>query len=259
MKWSLVSATNSDQAVQQGIAKSPCLKRAQDFNIMRGYPSAAAAYNAGMRKAGADVVVFAHHDVYLPEGWDSRLEKAVGTLEAEQANWAVLGVWGLAKDGVATGHVFCNASGRLLGGSFDRPVECSALDEIVLVLRRSSGVLFDEALAGFDLYGTDICLIATSQGFRSFIIPAFCLHNPVGSVFYRLSYWRWYFFMRRKWWHRLPVKTPTTVISRWPLRVPAHFINGVLKSCSGRRTLPQADDVEALYRRVTSGGQVATQ
>ena len=254
MKWSLITASNNEEVLRRCLARSPCLKRAADFNAMRGFPSAAAAYNAGMRLAAGEVLVFAHQDVYLPQDWDGGLEQAIHKLEAGGVNWAVLGVWGLRKDGAPCGHVFCNSAGRVLGAPFLQPVECSTLDEVVLVLRRSTGLCFDENLAGFDLYGTDICLTAAQKGFTNYIVPAFCVHNPPTGFFNRLSFWRWYFFMRRKWWQALPIKTPSTVISRWPVRFPGHFIYGAYKRYIKRvpRRAP-AEDVEELYRTAACG------
>ncbi|HVM47901.1 MAG TPA: glycosyltransferase [Candidatus Acidoferrum sp.] len=257
MKWSLITATNKEEVLRRCLARSPCLKRAVDFNAMRGFASAAAAYNAGIHQSAGDILVFAHHDVYLPEEWDSDLEQAIRKLEQARANWAVLGVWGVDAQSRPAGHVYCNASGKTLGGPFEQPIECSALDEIVLILRRSTGVTFDEQLVGFDFYGTDVCLTAKAKGFKNYLIPAFCVHNPAYSAFYRRSYWRWYFFMRRKWRHLLPIRTPTTVISRWPLRLPAHLLKGAYVAVSGIGSWRPADDIEALYRQVAPRKPIA--
>ena len=51
------------------------------------------------------------------------------------------------------------------------------LDEIVLILKKSSGLRFDDSLPHFHFYGTDICLRAAQRGMRSYAISAFCVHN----------------------------------------------------------------------------------
>jgi hypothetical protein len=189
---------------------------------MRGFASAGAAYNAGIRQAAGDILVFAHQDVYLPADWDSRLAAAVSQLSQSDPNWAVLGVFGINRDLRPQGHIYCTRQQKVLGQSFSRPVPCASLDEVVLVLRRSAGLAFDEQLPGFHFYGTDICLEAQQRGLNSYIIPAFCIHNTQGMKFMPWAFWQSYFAMRRKWWKQLPIKTPCIVVSKWATPVIQH-------------------------------------
>lgn len=222
MNWSLITACNNDALLQSSLAASPAARSANDFQVMRGFASAGAAYNAGMRQASGDNLVFAHQDIYFPTDWDARLSAAVGWLSDHDPKWAVLGVFGITRERRPLGHVYCTGLGRVLGRDFADPVECDSLDEIVLVLRRSAGLTFDERLPGYHLYGTDICLEARRRGFKSYIVPAFCLHNTEGLTFLPRAFWRAYFYMRRKWWAELPVKTPCTVLCKSALPVIEH-------------------------------------
>lgn len=222
MTWSLITACNNDALLQSCLAASPGARSAGDFQVMRGYASAGAAYNAGMRQASGDILVFAHQDIYFPENWDARLSAAVGWLSRRDPKWAVLGVFGITRERRSLGHVYCTGLGRVLGRDFTDPVECTSLDEIVLVLRRSAGLAFDEQLPGYHFYGTDICLEAQRRGLKSYIAPAFCLHNTEGMTFLPRAFWRAYFYMRRKWWAQLPVRTPCTIIRRLPLPLIEH-------------------------------------
>jgi GT2 family glycosyltransferase len=219
MNWSLITACNNDALLRSCLAASPAARSVRDFQVMRGFASASAAYNAGMRQTGGDILVFAHQDVYLPEGWDQRLFSAVAPLAEREPAWAVLGVFGITRERKPHGHVFCTGLQRVLGRDFTAPVECDSLDEIILVLRRSAGLTFDEGLPGYHLYGTDICLEARRRGLKSYIVPGFCLHNTEGLIFLPGAFWRAYFYMRRKWWSQLPVKTPCTLLCRsaWPV------------------------------------------
>ena len=171
MNWSLITASNDDTVLQSCLAGSPCVR------------CAGAAYNAGIRQSTGDILVFAHQDVYLPPEWYSQLAAAVSQLSQSAPNWAVLGVFGITCDSRPHGYMYCTGLQKVLGQSFSRPVPCASLDEVVLILRRSANLTFDEQLPGFHFYGTDICLEAQQRGLDSYIIPAFCVHNTEGMKF----------------------------------------------------------------------------
>ena len=207
---------------------------------MRGFASAGAAYNAGIRQAAGDLLVFAHQDVYLPEGWDQRLTDAVVGLSVEDPEWAVLGVWGITPELKPAGHSYCTGLQKVLGNPFERPVPCVSLDEALLVLRRSAGLTFDERLPGYHLYATDTCLAARQRGLKSYVISAFCIHNTSGLTSLPWPFWRAYFFMRHKWWRQLPVTTPCTRIDRLPLpfikqNLMSFYLHWVRRDAVGRR------------------------
>ena len=239
MQWSIVSAVNSESTLESCLLKSPGVRSATDIILQRGYPSAAAAYNAAMREATTDLVVFVHQDVYLPEGWFNSVQKASAVLALKDSNWGVLGVWGVTASGGRAGYVYWNGlpcqrglafDGRPLGGadeslscarnrSFEGVVEVTSLDEVILILRKSSRLQFDESLPGYHLYGTDICLEARRRKMKSYAISAFCIHNTkIGKLLPR-QFWQGYLFMRRKWKGELPIVTPCTEITRgcWPI------------------------------------------
>jgi len=112
----------------------------------------------------------------FPEPWLVQLELAVTHLKRTDPSWGVLGCSGVTPDGTGVGWVYAPNQG-LLGKSFDHPQPIQTLDEIVLIFRKSSGLRFDDSLPHFHLYGTDICLRAAQRGMRSYVIPAFCVHN----------------------------------------------------------------------------------
>ena len=73
------------------------------------------------------------------------------------------------------GHVF--SSGLMLGASFDRPAAVQTLDEIVLIIRKSTQLRFDERLPHFHFYGAEICMAAAKAGRTNYAISAFSVHN----------------------------------------------------------------------------------
>jgi hypothetical protein len=215
MKWSVICATNNENVLNSCLLSSPEIRSAAEVILQRGFFSAAAAYNAGIEKSGADILVFAHQDVYLPEGWVASLKKAVEMLSKTDPQWAVLGIWGVDRSGAGVGNLYCAGLMRTLGESFAVPKEVRSLDEAVLIIRKSSGVRFDENMPGFHMYGTDICQEANRQGMKSYAISAFCIHNTNGYKMLPWEFWKCYFIMRRKWRGQLPLTTSCAKITFW--------------------------------------------
>jgi GT2 family glycosyltransferase len=251
--WSLIVAVNNERVLQQTLLASPAIDETCQVITKQGYSCAGKAYNAGIEEARHDLLVFAHQDVYLPHNWISNLECALTQLASDDPNWAVLGAFGVAKGHAAELRGYCYSTGlrRVLGAPFPKPIAAQSLDELVLVVRRSSGLRFDEDLPGFHLYGTDVCLQAERQGMGSYIVSAFCIHNANGIRYLPADFWRAYFYLRRKWWEALPVTTCCTTLTKWCVPV-AHRLALELK----RRLRPvqvgtRCDDVDRLYQLIS--------
>jgi hypothetical protein len=220
MNWTLLSATNNDAVLASCLLNSPDVRSASEVILQRGYSSAAVAYNRGLEQAKTDLVVLAHQDVYLPSGWADSLRGVVDLLAKTDPNWGVLGVWGVNKASEGgTGFLYCTSEMRQLGNVFTGVREVRSLDEVLLIIRKSSNLRFDEQLPGFHMYGTDICLEAHRRGMKSYAIPAFCIHNTDGYRMLPLQFWHCYLFMRKKWMSELPVATSCTEITAgcWPM------------------------------------------
>ena len=175
--WSLVVASNSDEVLKSNLLRSGEAGLAKEIIVERHASAAATAYNAGLDKCAGDVVVFAHQDVFLPSGWSKKLLQVVSRLTERDSKWGVAGVYGVTHCGNGIGYVYSTGLRRFVGRPFAEPSLARSLDEVVLILRRSSGLRFDEDLPGFHLYGTDICLEAEALGMRNYVVPCFILHN----------------------------------------------------------------------------------
>jgi hypothetical protein len=247
-KWSVIAAVNSQELLQSCLLQSPELNQARDQIWQKGYSSAARAYNAAMDQATTDVLVFAHQDVFLPAGWIAQVQKSLAWLAQHDPHWGVAGIWGVQRSGARFGHVYCTGLGQELGGEFAAPVEVRTVDELLLIVRKSSGLRFDERLSGYHLYGTDICLEAERQGMKCYALAAFCIHNTNGYNLLPPGFWRNYLFLRRKWRDQLPIITPCTEITvggwpmiRWNVVQTLDILRG--KHKPGRRV----NDPRALY------------
>jgi hypothetical protein len=248
--WSLVVAVNDDRVFRNSLLASPAVNDKCQVIVKRGYSSAGAAYNAGLAEARHDVVVFAHQDVYLPAAWLNQFDCALQQVARFDPAWGVLGAFGVTRSGEFHGYCYSTGLQRVLGAPFSAPIATRSLDELLLVVRRSSGLRFDESLPGFHLYGTDICLQAEAQDLGNYIISAFCIHNANGIRYLPVDFWRAYFYLRRKWWKVLPVTTCCTSITKWCVPV-AHRLAIEIK----HRFIPKTagvrcDNVESLYGRL---------
>lgn len=214
--WTVIVASNDETVLQNCLSQSPDLVMARQLLVQRGFTSASTAYNAGLEAARSELIVLAHQDVYLPPGWWNSLEHALAVLETTDPNWGVLGPFGIHANGETRGCVYSSGLSANAGSPLPAPAEIATLDELLLVIRRSSGLRFDPDLHGFHLYGTDICLEAGRRGLKSYAVPAFCIHNSNGIRLLPAAYWRAYSYLQRKWYVRLPVPTPCARITRWP-------------------------------------------
>jgi len=239
--WTLVVACNNETVLRSTLLASPTIDGDCQVIIERDSSCAARAYNRGLDRANADLVVFAHQDVFLPKGWIENIRHSIDQIEQLGSAWAVLGVFGVPSEPGSAPCGFCYSTGlrKTLGSPFGSPIAAHTLDELVLIVRRSSGIRFDSQLPGFHLYGADFCLQASAAGFKNFIVSAFCVHNSNGIVRMPASFWKAYFYLRKKWQNQLPVTTCCTRITRvaWPVirRVLTEWKEVILHRQVGKR------------------------
>src|SRR3989441_225183 len=195
-----VAAFNYRRIFEDILFASTCLWAANNHELVAqaGFASASLAYNDAMDRASNEVMVFAHQDVFFPPLWLSQLEAALAYLGNTDPRWGVLGCWGVTQKGERRGHIYSSGLG-VLGRPFEHPAEVQTLDEIVLILRNSSGLRFDERLRHFLLYGTDICWGGGRQGLRCYAIPAFCFHNTGLFLALPQEFYECYRQIKRKW------------------------------------------------------------
>jgi hypothetical protein len=211
----LVAAVNDDFVLTQNLLTSTlAFCDRTEVSLQRGFCSAGKAYNTALDQTTQEVVVFAHQDVYLPQRWLDQLHDAIGIVESTDPNWAVIGVYGVTANGEHVGHCWSSGLNRILGESFAIPRRVCAIDELVIVLKRSSGLRFDEKLPGFHLYGTDIVQVALANGFSAYVIHAPVVHNsrPVRTL--HGAYAEAYHYMRQKWRKQLPISTTVVPLTR---------------------------------------------
>ena len=162
---SLAAAVNSQSTLENCLRRSPDVVSGEvRLRIYEGYSSAGKAYNQALADSEADILILAHQDVYLPSGFLETLRAEIEQLDRIDPDWALAGVIGLNTDGVLRGHVWSTGLAQLLGKQTTTPVEAATLDELMLVVREASGLMFDPELPSFHLYAADA--IETAKAFQ---------------------------------------------------------------------------------------------
>lgn len=207
-------ATHDAAIVDANLRVSPAI---QDgiFHLLvePNAPSAAVAYNRVLDRSTAPIVIFAHHDVYLPRGWDAVLRKRITELERLDPNWGILAPFGVGHDLVGYGPVWSSSLGNIIGRVALSAVPVQTVDELVIVMRRDAGLRFDESLPGFHLYGTDIVQAALAKGCGAYAMAMPVVHNDNFKDQLDDTFAAAYRHQSRKWRKRLPIYSPTTKIS----------------------------------------------
>lgn len=219
-EFAVAAAVNDRGILAACLARSPDIaENGLELKTYEGYSSAASALNAGLDNSTAEIMIFAHQDVYLPRGWLQRLITQIDLLERSRPDWGVLGLFGRELSGAIVGRVWSSGLGREAGERDFPPTEAAALDELLLIVRRGSGLRFDEDLHGFHLYAADIITQGRVKGIPSFIIEAPVVHNsrPVRTL--SGAYSKAYGVMQRKWRKHLPVMTLICDIEAIPIKL----------------------------------------
>ncbi|MGA3048229.1 MAG: glycosyltransferase family A protein [Terracidiphilus sp.] len=250
--WTLVAAVNDEQVLHKTLLTSPAFAGRCQWIAKRGFRSAGEAYNSALDEAEHDIVVFAHQDTFLPATWLPNLAHSIQQLTDIDAQWAVLGSFGVTQSRPPDMRGFCYSTGlrRTLGAPFAEPVPAQSLDEFVLIVRKSSGIRFDEQLPGFHLYGTDICLQAEAQNLGAYIVSAFCIHNANGIVRLPRAFWSAYLYLRHKWWNRLPITTCCTTLTKGCLPIARRLAVELKHSVRSRSAGQRSTNVAALCERL---------
>jgi hypothetical protein len=135
--------------------------------------------------------------------------------------------------------------------------EVVSLDEVILIFRKSSGLVFDENLPGWHLYGADICMAARHAGKKCYAISAFCIHNTNthSNNLLPWQFWKCYWFIRRRWQASLPIDTPCTRVTFWCWPV-LHWHLVYLRNLVTQRPekKKRADNPAELYRQLQARG-----
>lgn len=134
------------------------------------------AMAAGIAQAQHDLIVVAHEDVLLPDGWQARFEMSLNELEKHDSEWAILGSVGWGLEGEIVGHwsdphQYLNT---FIAKCYE---EVERLDEQILVFSRLRLPELDLELPGIHHIGRDLLQQAEQRGYRNYAINAPTIHK----------------------------------------------------------------------------------
>jgi hypothetical protein len=237
-------ASNNEAVLRNNLLQSPVFSKSRSkLHIESGAKSASIAYNRALQSTSEELVVFLHQDVFLPKGWDDLLLARVNEVAELDPEWALVGSYGIGFDGSGYGPVWSTSLGQIVGMVPGEPVPVQSFDEMLMVVRRSSGLRFDEDLKGFHLYGTDIVQNAISNGLHSYAVPLPCIHNDKFKPTLDHEFRAAYQYLRRKWRSQLPVQTPILTLSWHGLNLIKSNIHNS-RSKHARQQMSQSVDVD---------------
>lgn len=241
----VVPVKKGSEILQKNLLLSPCLRDPRhQLIVQENFPSAPRAYNDAIERSVNDLIVFCHDDVFLPELWVSQLNHALDYLQAKDPHWGVLGCAGRTRDNLSWGHLYSSGLG-VLGAPFDQPQTVQTLDEVVLIMRKSSGLRFDNNLSHFHLYGADICLQATKARMKNYAISAFCIHNTRQIIALPKEFYECCRYIKRVWKEDLPIQTTCIRITRFNLPLYLTRVRELYERHrrGGNYGLPRSEDV----------------
>ncbi len=236
-EFTFAVASNSQALLDANLLRSPMIASGEiACHSVFGAASASHAYNSALDATEGAVIIFAHQDVFFPLGWQDMLRARIAEIAARDPHWALIGAFGVGFDGAHIGPVWSSSLGMIVGRVPMQPTRVQSFDEMVVVLRRASGLRFDAALPGWHMYGTDIVATARKQGMHAYAGALPCIHNDRYHGALGADFRECYQFMQRKWAADLPLRTPITKISRsglhlhrdlWQARKSAGFREGM--------------------------------
>lgn len=176
-----VVCVNDEDQLNSNLMRSPCLWPGTPHEVLfyRDQRSAADGFNLGLKEAANELVVLVQQDMYLPLGWDQRFVQHLEQAEREFGPIGVAGLIGITyRGGEPVRHGRAVDRYWSLDCGDRAPVAVDGLDEILLAVRRDSGLRADPAL-GFHHYGTDLCLTAAEAGLTNVVVDALAYHNSL--------------------------------------------------------------------------------
>ena len=209
-------------------------------NTGTGQTSAFHGLNRVLSEANGDYIILVHQDVRLLNDHRSVLDRRLAELDRCDPAWGVAGNAGGVGPGrlalrITDGHGANQKAG-------DLPARVGALDENLLIVRRSARIAFSANLDGFHFYGADLCLAAETLGHTAYVIDFHVHHLSKGNksaAFFqseRAFRAKWARALRPRW-----VQTTCALVYLSGERV-THAVGGVSQRLAAKvaRRLPGA-------------------
>lgn len=132
-----------------------------------------------LNHAEGEYIILCHQDILMDFDGREDLDMRLAELGARDPQWAVAGnAGGIAPDSLAIRITDPHGADQ---ETHQFPQRVFSLDENFMVIRADARLAFSSDLSGFHFYGTDICVLADVQGFRTYVIDFHVRHLSRGN------------------------------------------------------------------------------
>lgn len=136
--------------------------------------------NRFLREARGKYLIICHQDIVLHDHRIQDLDSRINEMDSIDSKWAVLSNAGGINFKYLAMHVKQKSGNQLFEPLL--PLRAITVDENFIVVKNSANLALSNNLAGFHMYGTDLCLIADILGYTSYVIAFNLTHKSDGKV-----------------------------------------------------------------------------
>ncbi|MVF11748.1 acyl esterase [Ketobacter sp. MCCC 1A13808] len=136
--------------------------------------------NHFIARAAGQYLIICHQDVLFDQDRCEQLIEKINELSALDANWAIAGNAGKQVNSSLALRISDPHGENVTVG--DLPAEVVSLDENFIIINTAANVGCTRNIAGFHLYGTDLCFNAMQRGYKCYVIDFHLTHKSVGVV-----------------------------------------------------------------------------
>jgi hypothetical protein len=137
------------------------------------------ACNLFLSVARGDYIIICHQDIVLIEDDRARLDCLIAELDRLDARWALLGNSGCKAPGRHAVRISDPHGENQRRETF--PARVFSLDENFILVRRDANLCASHDLAGFHLYGADLCVTADVSGRTAYVVDFHLRHLSGGT------------------------------------------------------------------------------
>lgn len=167
-----------------------------------------------LNQAAGRHVILCHEDIRLLQDGRAALDIRLAELDALDPAWAVAGNAGGRAD-LAEVVRISDPYGENQSTNGPFPSRVMSVDENFMVVRQSSRVGFSRDMAGFHLYGADLCLNAEVRGYSSYVIDFHLRHLSAGRR--DEAFWAGAEAFKAKWRRAFRARTMRTTCAILPM------------------------------------------